>query len=257
MPKDFCGQPEIRLEGRDAHYLNRVLRLARGHEFDARDAQGRLWRATLADQGPGFSVVRLSEAEEKDLGKGCVSVRLHLFQCLPKGAKMDLIVRQGVEAGLAGIHPLRSEFSSPSKNQEFEGGQARPERWRRIMREAAQQSGAREGTELFPEASIDGLGSLWGGGRLGLFFHERPLAESTLHRYLFPMPEELAILVGPEGGLSEAECQNLEGLGWRPAWLGPNVLRAETAAIYSIASVKTILLEHGAWEPTMPFRQSE
>lgn len=258
LPPDFHGQAEYPLRGKDARYLARVLRLSPGDGFDARDAKGLPWRATVLSASGDSVLLGLQAADSpEDPGAGeyrkgaekAISYpmtgaisRLSLFQCLPKGGKMDDIVRQAVEAGVARIHPLYSEHSVPRRT-------SREERWERVAREARQQSGSAVDTRIEAPEDLEPAVESWGGRGPGFFFHEKPLAETGLHRYLSRIPAELAVLIGPEGGLSPGEVSFLIARGWRPVYLGANVLRADTAAIYAIAAVQVLLLEHESWAP--------
>lgn len=262
LPRDFKGGSELRLGGKDAHYISRVLRLVAGEGFDARDSEGGRWNATVVSASEGSVLLRLSSATEGEpapaahrqgqpaspmAGGAC---GLNLFQCLPKAGKMDMIVRMAVEAGVARIAPLYSEHSLPKRT-------SREERWERIVKEARQQSGSPVDTRVEPPEELERAVEAWDGRGPGFFFHEKPLAESSLHRYLSDIPAEMAVLVGPEGGLSPKEVAFLLGKGWRPVHLGANVLRADTAAIYAIAAAQIILLEHETWTPKPDSRRNE
>jgi len=155
-----------------------------------------------------------------------------------------------VEAGVDRIVPLFSEHSLPKRT-------SREERWERIVKEARQQSGSPVDTRIETPEDLESAVAVWAERGPGFFFHEKPLAESSLHRYLSDIPAEAAILVGPEGGLSPKEVSFLSGKGWRPVRLGANVLRADTAAIYAIAAVQILLLEHETWTPKPDSRRNE
>ena len=158
---------------------------------------------------------------------------------------MDLIIRQAVEAGVGRIVPLVSDHAVVRPGEKA----SRLERWRRIAREARAQSG----TVLPPviEAPVrldEAVARPFGGTRV--FFHEDPEASSPLHAILARAADSVAVLVGPEGGLSPRETALLETTGFRRAWLGDGVLRSETAALYALAAVRTIVREREAWRPS-------
>jgi 16S rRNA (uracil1498-N3)-methyltransferase len=158
---------------------------------------------------------------------------------------MDLIIRQAVEAGAERIVPLVSDHAV-ARPEEMN---ARLERWRRIAREAREQSGAARPTVIEPPARLDeAIGRERGG--TAVFFHEDPAGSSPLHGILAGAEGSLAVLIGPEGGLSPRETALLEASGFRRAWLGEGVLRTETAALYALAVVRTIVRERDAWRPS-------
>lgn len=158
---------------------------------------------------------------------------------------MDLIIRQAVEAGVERIVPLASDHAVVRLDEET----ARLERWRRIAREAREQSGAARPAVVEPPARLDDAVH---GERDGtaVFFHEDPAGSVPLHVILAEAGEPLVVLVGPEGGLSPRETALLEASGFRRAWLGDGVLRTETAALYALAAVRTIVRERETWRPS-------
>jgi 16S rRNA (uracil1498-N3)-methyltransferase len=85
--------------------------------------------------------------------------------------------------------------------------------------------------------------------RLMLLLHEAPLAKTALHEYLNGTPEEIILCVGPEGGFAPDEVDALMAAGFKPLLLPGAVLRAETAALFAVASVEIILSERSSWIP--------
>jgi len=241
LPRWYAGQSCISLSGDDFRYLARVLRLHEGTEISAIDAHGARYVMKLARISRLGCDVELSPAtsalEAPDLPP------ITLLQCLPKGRKIDLIIRQATEAGVSRIVLLESDRSVARASDDA----SRLARLSKIAREAIQQSG---NTRLpvveapRPLASLRDTAGLWG---TALVFHERRLSDGTLHEMLEEPPERISILIGPEGGLAPSEIELLAGAGFRSAYLGAGVLRVETAAIYAIAAVQTILQERDAW----------
>jgi 16S rRNA (uracil1498-N3)-methyltransferase len=80
-----------------------------------------------------------------------------------------------------------------------------------------------------------------------IFFHQNTIENKSLHLYLFSATGKINIILGPEGGFSDNEVRFMMEKEFLPAYLGQNILRAETAAIYGIAAIKTILLEKEKW----------
>jgi 16S rRNA (uracil1498-N3)-methyltransferase len=168
-----------------------------------------------------------------------------LLQCLPKGRKIDLIVRQATEAGVSRIVLVVSEHCIVRPEE----GDGRRERLLAIAREAVQQSGAArlpgiDGPRSL--ASVAQAGQDWG---TALFFHEKPRGNMSLHALLAGGPSRVTALIGPEGGLSDGEALLLEAAGFKPVHLGSRVLRVETAATYALGAMTTILQEKQAWIP--------
>jgi 16S rRNA (uracil1498-N3)-methyltransferase len=252
----------VRLEGRDYRYLVRVRRLAPGEYFPA-----------LLPDGTGVTVRVCSVDNQTVVGEiapGGLSPHeaaqsnsplppIILFQALPKGEKMDIIVRQAAEGGLTEIVPFASEFSMVKQTSGH-----KLSRWERIIKEARQQSGSTVATAIRQPLSIDGLFTYWeqlvkqhatSGGTtpgstraLGLLFHHLPLAQTSLHGYLDSSPEMVALVIGPEGGFSSAEAERFIAAGFKPFTVGNTILRTETASLYAQAAVRILLWEKDSWK---------
>ena len=255
LPDDWDGGPSCLIEGGRALYLARVLRLTAGASFPGRDAEGRLFDCLVAESGPGRIVLSISPRAEAIGATGEYRPeslpRIILAQGLPKGAKMDLIVRQAAEAGVFAVLPL---LSSRALDIGDEGSRSRMSRWRRIVREARQQSGSSVDTEVAQPASLRDLPDALserghGPAEPRILLHEAPLAQSSMHGYLTGAPNSIALCVGPEGGFASDEVDFLIEKGFKPLRLAGAVLRAETAALYAVAAAQIILSERSSWIP--------
>jgi len=250
----------VRLDGGDYRYLVRVRRLAPGESFPA-----------LLPNGTGVTVRICSVDNQTVVGEVAHSENirsgtynensplppLFLFQALPKGEKMDLIVRQAAEGGVTEIVPFVSEFSMMKLTEKklTNGSKHKFIRWERIIKEARQQCGSTITTTIRQPVSIDDLFAYWerlkmqcSGGVLGLLFHHLPLAHTSLHGYLGNSCEAVALAIGPEGGFSSAEAERFLAAGFKPFTIGGTILRTETAALYAQAAVRILLLEKDSWE---------
>lgn len=235
------------VEGEEAFYLYKVLRLQTGAELDAITEDGTTFDARLITISSKEGVVSLSKKDTKiDAGSVCP---ITLFQCLPKGQKMDTIIRQAVEAGVSRIVPLESEFSIAKADK---ADDSKKSRYERIIKEALQQSGSAYITKIenpIPFASILEYYKP-NSTKLGLYFHEKPLAKTHLHEYLSHDFDEIAMVVGPEGGLSVKETRLLSENGFGSVYLGNSILRTETASIFALGAIRIILLEKASWKKT-------
>ena len=241
LPPEARPGEAIRISGKNHHYLTHVLRLKEGGRLWGTDGKGNSWRLRAVVVG---SESLLLEAEEaRRLPE--TGLQLTLLQCLPKGRKMDTIVRQATEAGVRRLVPVISAHTI-MRLEEVEKRLRHLERWQRIAREALQQSGAPRLPEIASPLPLDEAVVSVDEG-LHLFCHQDHLEETSLHRLLSPAPRRLDLLFGPAGGFSEAECVFLKQHGFHPVWMGDTVLRAETAALYALAAVKTIVQENRVW----------
>jgi 16S rRNA (uracil1498-N3)-methyltransferase len=246
-PPDTRGR--IRLSGDNYHYLVKVKRFVPGTLFDVRLPSGEAARVRVCSVEAGcLTGVCLAPADSA--AEEAAQPPLLLFQALPKGSKMDLILRQAAEGGVQEIVPFYSEFTVPRAR---EGEDKKRERWQRILTGARQQSGSPVATTVHPPCTEAALGEYWQHLReqyprvLGLLFHQDPLMRGTLHGYLSAEPDAVVLAVGPEGGFSPAETARFLAWGFKAVAIGDTVFRVETAALYVAAAVRTILLEKTSW----------
>lgn len=243
LPETYAGESDIELSGSDFHYLCVVRRLSTGDRFSATDAAGTRYQARIAAVHNDSCRVSLRPAAAQPAGEDHA---ITLFQCVPKGRKMDDIVRRATEAGASAIVPVISDHTVPRIHGDAEWSK-RLQRWRRIARQAVQQSGAPTVPRIVePIASAD-LAAHARELDVLLFFHQTPLAEASLHGYLSRYPQRIGVVVGPEGGLSDREVALMGESGASPVYLGPNVLRTETSAVFALAAVQIILREKESW----------
>jgi 16S rRNA (uracil1498-N3)-methyltransferase len=178
-----------------------------------------------------------------------------LFQGLPKGSKIDLIIRQAAEGAVSLVVPFESEYSAIKLDKD--SLEKKASRWQRILKEARQQSGSAIETKVLPPCSFSALLEFWESQKreynrpLGILFHQEPLEKGTFHHYLSNQPDLVVLAVGPEGGFSPRETSLFFEAGFKPLMMGNTILRTETAALYGTAAIRIILLESDAWTTSM------
>jgi 16S rRNA (uracil1498-N3)-methyltransferase len=249
LPQNPPAGQFLNITGKDYHYLARVRRVKVGEQIPGTDGRGRSWRCTVLEIGPSSLRLRLEKTPDPPLSP---QLSICLIQCLPKAKKMDLIVRQATEAGIWRLIPVFSRYCQVrySDKQETE---RKLERWQRIAREALQQSGAAAAPIIVPPRELEAvLADLSDpeDGEVRLFFHQDREGSDTLHGCLSKIVKIITLVVGPEGGLDENEINLLRSKSFVPITLGRTVLRAETAALYALAAVQTVIHERKVWEPT-------
>ena len=244
----------IKLSDEDYHYLFRVRRLKTGMCFNAVLPGGKETLVSILSTahntltGKCAAAEAAGEAPHKQAPAFARALPpIALFQSLPKGNKMDLIVRQAAEGAISLIVPFQSEHSIARPEK------AKVKRWERIVKEARQQSGSSVETKILPPCDFSGLIELWASKKkeysrpLGILLHEEALENGSFHDYLDSCPDFVVLAVGPEGGFSPREISTFITAGFRPLLLGNTVLRTETAALYGTAAVRIILLENKTW----------
>jgi len=229
LARDAVHGDRVIFDTAAAHHLGRVLRAAAGDLVQAVDADGALLSVRLTTIAPraaeGVIVARARLETESPL-------RLTLAQAVPKGDKMEGIVRMTTELGVCRVIPLLTERTVV--RPEPDRWAARLTRWQRVAREAAQQSGRAAVPEITPPRALSG----WrpdaeADGLLICFWEEEPRG---LEGRLPAGPCAAAtVIVGPEGGLTAAEVGGLIDEGALVAGLGPRVLRTDTAGAVAVA----------------------
>jgi 16S rRNA (uracil1498-N3)-methyltransferase len=234
-PAQVSPEGEVRILDRDAWHISRVLRSRQGELLtvvveDGTEHDVRI--ETLgADQVTGVIVASRRTRREPQ-------ARLHLLQCLPKGQGMASVCEQVAELGAASIWPVLSERTIP--RLEAEQARSRTERWQAIAREAAQLAGRHRVPEVrAPLPILEALQTLRGTEPelQALACHDGELRQG-LSSVAWDSGQPTAILIGPEGGFTTAEIQDLASLGARPVSLGPRNLRTTLAGAVAL----TVLL---------------
>jgi len=218
----------ITLTAEQERYLRRVLRLRDGDRFVALHGDGGWWLARLDPSG--------AIAEKPLPGNTELPARIILLAGMPKGNAFDEVVRQATELGVGQIVPVQSDRTL------LQPSDRKLDRWRRIVKEAAEQS------ERFvvPEVSDPVSFSVAVSSCIAetkYICAARQNAPSLLSQLLALPPEgrgTIAVATGPEGGWTEAEIATAIASGFTVVSLGARILRAVTAAISSISAIAAV-----------------
>ncbi|AJE23212.1 16S rRNA (uracil(1498)-N(3))-methyltransferase [Azotobacter chroococcum] len=214
----------LELPEAQAHYIGRVLRLAAGDAVQLFDGSGREFVGELVEVGKKSVQVEL---REQFAGLAESPLRIHLGQGLSRGERMDWAIQKATELGVAHITPIVSERCEVRLKDER--ADKRLAHWQQIAISACEQCGRSVLPAIHPPMLLgDWLARTE--AELKLVLH--PFAEPlTSHA----RPASLAFLIGPEGGLSEAEVAAAQHAGYQAARLGPRVLRTETAPVVALS----------------------
>ena len=214
------------LTGDQAAHLARVLRAQPGQIFDV-VADGFLHRAEVKSVSDDEVVFTLHEEHEAD-----AALPVHLLMAVFKFDHLEWGIEKATELGAARITPVLARRTEKHLAQ---AAAKRAERWRRIVREAAQQSRRSDVPEVDDPAPLKtALQNVSADLKLLLAETEE---ENTLRAALDAAPPDasIALAIGPEGGWNADEMQTFRDAGWHHVTLGPRILRAETAAIAALA----------------------
>ncbi|MFN3581107.1 MAG: 16S rRNA (uracil(1498)-N(3))-methyltransferase [Pseudomonas sp.] len=216
---------EVVLEADLAHYVSRVLRLNVGAAVQLFNGSGVEWPGELLEVGKRQVRVRLQPSIP---GLPESPLRIHLGQSMSRGDRMDWAIQKATELGANEITPLQTERCEV--RLQGERADKRQAHWQQVAISACEQCGrSKVPTVHAPMALEDWLANLQ--AELKLVLHHRtPQRLDQLTK-----PSSLAVLIGPEGGLSDAEIASAEKQGFQSACFGPRVLRTETAPIVALS----------------------
>lgn len=215
----------VTLSAEDRKYLFKVLRCTTGDTLSVIDGKGKIYRARILNKKT------LEILYEKD---SCIekAFRAVLCQGLLKGDKMEMVVQKATEIGVKKIIPFVSERCIVRHTRKIE-------RWKKIAKEATEQSGR----SIVPEINeVVNFSDLIKQAENGILFWEKSGSESLVQAISELIVEKpLFLFIGPEGGFSPEEVQMAEKRGIKIVSLGKRILRAETASIVSLAIVNFLL----------------
>lgn len=213
------------------HQWVRVLRMRVGQELLLIDADSQsAWRVELTAIGKN-RVDWHVRAVDPVLGEPALQVTLAVG--VMRAERFEWLLQKATELGVAHIIPLVTERS----RSDGDIGRQKFERWGRIVREAAEQSGRAVIPQLGEPQSLATLCAHR--AAVATFFCHEGAGTRPWRRYL-PLPHTAVTLAsGPDGGFSEAECATMRACGWQGVGLGQRILRAETAPLLGLSMALT------------------
>jgi len=235
VPPDALHEDHAWITGDELKHLSVVLRLRAGDPVEVFDGRGRGFSGRLAEVGKTHAVVvreaPITEARDSAL-------RIGLAQGIPKGDRMEWITQKATELGVDSLLPLELDrcvvhLGGETKRQD------RQARWQKTALEAAKQCGRLTVPTVLPPVALDPflrriqpsdlLLIPWeqGGQPLRDFFAEEERGKMIRS----PGEGQIWIMIGPEGGMTEAEVETGRRIGGRVLTLGPRILRTDTAGL--------------------------
>jgi 16S rRNA (uracil1498-N3)-methyltransferase len=224
------------LGGEQARYVGKVLRLHPGDSLHLFDGRGSFYKAEIISLHTSQLVVKVGARVDKSVES---PLAVHLLQCVSRGERMDFVVQKATELGVCRITPVLSEFSVVKLDAAR--AEKRLQHWVKIAISACEQCGR----NTVPDIAMPSPLRDW--------FAENSAAHDTNETRIALKPgagrnlyalgatrAQLTLLVGPEGGLSDAEYAQSATCGFTAVAMGPRILRTETAAIATIAALQTL-----------------
>lgn len=234
MPRFYCPLPLnlgaiIHLPATTAHHIF-VLRLQVGESVQLFNGEGGAYHATLLEVGKKQVTAELNLflPEEVEL-----PFALNLAQALPEGSKMDWIIEKAVELGVVSIQPLAAQRSVVKLNAER--AEKKLGHWRGIIESATEQCGRNRLPQLADVIDV-----------------QKWLSQQALHKRILLSPrattsladwtkqqaqQAITLMVGPEGGFTDAEENFAMQQGAIALSMGPRVLRTETAGLAALSVI--------------------
>jgi len=221
----------ITLEEASSRHISQVLRLTPGERLSLFNGDGHEYDAHLlscSKQKVEAKVISIAKTDAKP------PIQFTLALGISKGERMDYALQKAVELGISIFIPLFTERTVVKlKGERLE---KRLNHWQKVAIAACEQSGRNTIPTIEPALKLDEwIAQSKQGTRLIL----HPHASQSLNM-LSPPNDSVALLIGPEGGLSENEIATAEASGFKPIKLGPRVLRTETAPIAALSAMQML-----------------
>ncbi len=226
------------LDGETARHISKSLRMKSGEELTLVSPSGIQHDCVIDGINADIVSVLVKSSKPCENEPEC---RVTLYQALPKGDKMELIIQKCVELGVTKIVPVISArcISRPDEKSLAK----KRVRWQKIAREAAQQSRRGIVPEIAEAVSFKQAVKLSGENERTVIFYE--LGGDSVKDILSDTPRSVGIFIGSEGGFEEQEVELVLAEGGRKATLGKRILRAETAPL---AALSIIMYQTGEFD---------
>ncbi len=232
LHSDLQTGQEVSLPADQGHYLRHVMRLGSGDEITIFNGKGGEFRGTISQLSKTHSSCFVGAHVDVDRE---MPVRVHIIQCANKSEKIETVLQKCTELGAASFqiaNSERSQFKLVEKKL-----QARLDRWQKIVVEAAEQS---ERTAIPTLSWHPSLKTLQTFGKAYILHPEAALQWPEIKESV-PAATDITFAVGPEGGWSRRDIEQLTGLGFETLMFGPRVMRTETAAPALTAAIQATL----------------
>lgn len=240
MHKFFVDEikDEMEIVREDAKHISKVLRCAVGEHVEVSDGKGREALCEISSfKSETVLLKKIKEYENKTEPK----IYISLFQCVPKGQKMEEIINACTQLGVREFIPLLSERTIVRGTaKDFD---KKRERWQKVAQSAAQQSKRGIVPQVKAVTQFSELTEQLRGYDMVVFAYEEcriPKISEYLKSFKISKSkaiERIAVIIGCEGGFAPSEADMLVKDGYEPVSLGKTILRAEIAPVIAITAV--------------------
>ena len=237
VEQEQISEKQITIMGQDAHHINHVLRMRIGEEVLVSDGENMEYVCSIQEFVEEDVVLKIHYSQ---LSQMELPSKIYLFQCLPKGDKMELIIQKAVELGAYEIIPVASSRCVVKLDAKKEASKIK--RWQGISESAAKQSKRMIVPEIRSVMKFSDALKYAQEMDVKLIPYENAKGMEGTREIISRIKpgQSIAFFIGPEGGLDESEVEAAQDMGVLPITLGKRILRTETAGL----TVLSILMYH-------------
>ncbi len=233
IPAPVSADSRLDLTAQQAHYLGRVLRMKQSDALTVFDGEGSEYAAVVESLGKSVARLRIGERRAGHRGS---PLDLRLIQGVSRGERMDFVVQKATELGVTLIQPIMTARTVVRLNDERR--ERRHAHWQRVAISACEQCGRNRLPAVLAPLTLGDYLATDSDATLRATLN--PLATTRLADAPRSDHGTIDLLVGPEGGLSDAEREHARAAGFDSYSLGPRVLRSETAALAAVTIAQTL-----------------
>lgn len=222
---------ELALPEAAGNHIVRVLRLKMGDVFNLFNGDGNDYPAEITAIDKKGAKARILSCHAVDNES---PLRIHLFQSIARGEKMDWILQKATELGVCAFTPMvsdRTEVKLDGERSDRKLGH-----WQGVIRSACEQSGRAILPALHPPIAINQMN---GAVKHDHAYYLDPEAAQGIHGLEPDRTVDMLLAIGPEGGFSERDIRLLQTAGFKGLRVGPRILRTETAGMAAIAALQS------------------
>lgn len=221
----------IRLDEKASHHIARVLRANINDVVTVFNGEGGEYQGIIKNIEKKGVDVELIKFDERTVES---PIQIYLAQGIARGEKMDYIIQKAVELGVSKLFPLITERCNVRLDNERE--EKRMQHWQSVIISACEQSGRNYLPEMVAPQSLE---YFLKNVRADKCFVTSPYSQHKLMQDTVNQDQSIVLLVGPEGGLSDAEIKLSVAHQFIELNLGPRILRTETAGLAAIAILQS------------------
>lgn len=231
QPGEYQPGQLLELSPEAGQHVGVVLRMEQGEQLTLFNGDNREFAASIEKVKKKQVLVRIDSVLEVNRES---PLKIHLAQAISKGDRMEMVMQKSVELGVACITPVITERCQVKIDKEKVA--KKMHQWRNIVIGACEQCGRNQIPELRQPVYLEQFVKE---AKEHLRFILHPAFNKTWRDYPVQLPD-VALIIGPEGGLSDEEITLTSDYGFLPLSLGPRVLRTETAAITALSVLQAV-----------------